>query len=389
MPNTYICGDFDLPTHAQFDFLRQLSKDNASLVVGVYSDEDCQHLTLKPVLPYEARLQILRLAKIASRIITAPLFPSREFYQFYDIKKHLIVKGYPTLADGMSELHQVVSSPDNSQYLQAFKRLSDLGLQEPDTILYRIRANQANLSWYLSMRGKAYVLKYLLASDLENFVRTHPHADVLCGNFVFYPYISGTSPYRPRASEVIALLDSYEAIDKTQVVGYDLPLRCRLLELEDSEISPFIAKHRDFIEECLVRSDWYFCHCDFDSANFVMQSDGVLRLIDWEFAMYAPLECDIACAVTRGLLDIGAVGDIIDKLGAFKHLTAPEREQRVKFTLTLAVLFAYATYQWIKRRPRPDSIAKGDDVHAGTVEFLYQTFQSVLRYHNMVGLFRH
>ena len=91
----YIDGAWDLFHAGHLQLFKEIKKKFNYLIVGVHSDELMEKVKRRPIIPYEARAEIIKSIKYVDEIVGKSPFPTIDF-----IKKHkidLIAKTNSTL----------------------------------------------------------------------------------------------------------------------------------------------------------------------------------------------------------------------------------------------------------------------------------------------------
>ena len=305
----YISGVFDLlhESHIRSLKLAKAQLKDSYLIVGVATDEDTMTYKRKPIIPYEQRLKMIGRLDFVDKVITAPLFLNKQFYDFYNIDLH--VQGSDDAGDidyyqGGKDLNIIkfVGRDPLESTSSCIKTLNNL-LGEGFTVV-PLQGGISNMNWKLSSKSgsEKFVLKYLETSTVDTF-SARQDCLILGGTFVLYPYIEGIVGSATE-EQVNQYFDSYleRSLEYDKIDGLsELNVLTKYLIDEDFNYLKDIGFY-NLIKNC----KWCWSHNDVNRQNIVTNSSGI-NLIDWEYASLSPLEMDISSAVLNDLLSIDSI----------------------------------------------------------------------------------
>ncbi|MDE9466101.1 adenylyltransferase/cytidyltransferase family protein [Xenorhabdus bovienii] len=309
----YTSGVFDLLHASHVRALKSAKAqgdDNAILIVGIATDEDTQAYKRKPVIPYEQRVKMIKSLDFVDKVITAPLFTNRQFYDFFGITLH--VQGeddageidYYKGGKDISIMKFIGRDPIEST-TSCISKLNDI--IGNDFIVEPLHGGISNMTWKVSSQNsnKKYVLKYLQSSSVESFSLRHD-CIILGGTFALYEYIEGIVGYIA-SKELIEYFKEKKKTYKNFIPASKIKKEVTipfptLMKYIDNKKETFLKEYNfyDFIFE--KERKWCWSHNDLVRDNIIKTENGI-RFIDWEYADLAPFEMDIASCIVNGIID--------------------------------------------------------------------------------------
>lgn len=333
MKTIYTSGVFDLLHESHIRALRAAKEQgkNVYFIVGVATDEDTMMYKRRPIIPYEQRLKMIESLDFVDKVITAPLFTCRQFYDLYNIDIH-------------------VQGEDDAGTIDYYKGGKEIGIMKfigrdpiesttsciqklhqivgSDYTVTPLHGGISNMVWKLKSPNaeQAYVLKYLQSSTVESFSKKHD-CIIIGGTFALYEYIDGVVG-NVTSNQMIEYFLEKMKHHKTLINGDKVSKDnvfsglMRYLNKDDEVILDQIELYKKiFDSNCL----WHWSHNDLVRDNIII-SNGEIKLIDWEYAELAPFEMDIASCIANGVIDLSTVSkhdfnlDLIITLTVFQCL---------------------------------------------------------------------
>lgn len=344
----YTSGVFDLLHESHIRSLKRAKLaggEDSMLIVGVATDEDTEAYKRRPIIPYNQRLKMLNSLGFIDKVITAPLFTNKQFYQFYNIDLH--IQG----ADDAGEIDYYKGGKDNHM----IKFIGKDPVESTTSFIQKISnivghdfkveplsGGISNITWKVSseLNQTSYVLKYLQTSTVESFALRHD-CMILGNTFALYRYIDGLVGHIS-SCDMINFFKTKKENRCTQdlITKKDINLICpslmRLLSEDDKSLLIKIGiLDKSFAPD--VKWDW--CHNDLVRDN-IIKTENEIELIDWEYADYGPSLMDIASCVLNDVVDYEEIPDTLyDK----------------ELISILVVFQSLAWIAWYKEYPSEDS----------------------------------
>ncbi|MCW7762037.1 adenylyltransferase/cytidyltransferase family protein [Photorhabdus luminescens] len=309
----YTSGVFDLLHASHVRALKSAkaqSDDNAILIVGVATDEDTQAYKRKPVIPYEQRIMMIKSLDFVDKVITAPLFTNKQFYDFFGITLH--VQGeddageidYYKGGKDLSIMKFIGRDPIEST-TSCISKLNDI--IGNDFIVEPLHGGISNMTWKISSSNshKKYVLKYLQASSIESFSLRHD-CIILGGTFALYKYIEGIVGH-VTSKELIEYFQEKRKSDKNFLTASKIKKEITepfptLMKYLDKKNDAFLKEFNFYESIFKAGRAWCWSHNDLVRENIIKTENGI-KFIDWEYADLAPFEMDIASCIVNEVID--------------------------------------------------------------------------------------
>ncbi|SFU86611.1 adenylyltransferase/cytidyltransferase family protein [Xenorhabdus koppenhoeferi] len=366
----YTSGVFDL-LHASHIRALKAAKaqgdDSAILIVGVATDEDTQVYKRKPVIPYEQRVVMIESLNFVDKVITAPLFTNKQFYDFFGITLH--VQGSDDAGEidyykgGKDiEIMRFIGRDPIESTTSCISKLNDI--IGNDFIVESLHGGISNMTWKLSSRNynKRYVLKYLQSSSVESFSFRHD-CIILGGTFALYEYIDGIVGH-VTSKELIEYFKEKKNTNNNFISASKVKKEIKtpfptLMKYIDSAKEDFLEEYNfyDFIFN--KERVWCWSHNDLVRENIIKTKNGI-KFIDWEYADLAPFEMDIASCIVNGTID-------------FSDLNAKEFD--LKFISILVMFQCRVWINWYQQHPDKYDTNILSDYHKRFKEFK-ESFES-------------
>ncbi|MCT8342228.1 adenylyltransferase/cytidyltransferase family protein [Photorhabdus kleinii] len=309
----YTSGVFDLLHASHVRALKSAkaqSDDNAILIVGVATDEDTQAYKRKPVIPYEQRIMMIKSLDFVDKVITAPLFTNKQFYDFFSITLH--VQGeddageidYYKGGKDLSIMKFIGRDPIEST-TSCISKLNDI--IGNDFIVEPLHGGISNMTWKISSSNshKKYVLKYLQASSIESFSLRHD-CIILGGTFALYKYIEGIVGH-VTSKELIEYFQEKRKSNKNFLTAPKIKKEITepfptLMKYLDKKNDTFLKEFNFYESIFKAGRAWCWSHNDLVRENIIKTENGI-KFIDWEYADLAPFEMDIASCIVNEVID--------------------------------------------------------------------------------------
>lgn len=310
----YTSGVFDLLHASHVRALKsakaQGGKD-AILVVGVATDEDTQSYKRKPVIPYEQRIKMIKSLDFVDKVITAPLFTNKQFYDFFGITLH--VQGdddagaidYYKGGKDLSIIRFIGRDPIEST-TSCISKLKDIVGE--DFIVESLYGGISNMAWKISSKKSdtKCVLKYLQSSTAESFSLRHD-CIILGGTFALYQYVDGIVGH-VNSKEIVEYFVQKKKNTKNFITGFQArneikafcPALMKYIDKKDIALLETLKFFEIIYED---ERHWCWTHNDLVRENIIKTNKNEIIFIDWEYADMAPFEMDIASCVINDVID--------------------------------------------------------------------------------------
>ncbi|CDL84098.1 adenylyltransferase/cytidyltransferase family protein [Xenorhabdus szentirmaii] len=343
----YTSGVFDLLHASHIRALKAAKSqgnDNTILIVGVATDEDTQAYKRKPVIPYEQRVKMINSLDFVDKVITAPLFTNKQFYDFFSINLHVQGSDDAGKIDYYKggkdiEIMKFIGRDPIESTTSCISKLNEI--VGPDFIVEPLHGGISNMTWKVSSPNskKKYVLKYLQSSSIESFSLRHD-CIILGGTFALYEYIDGIVG-QVTSKELIEYFLEKKKSNKNFISAYKIKKEIKtpfptLMKYIDPKNENFLKEY-NFIEVIFNKEIvWCWSHNDLVRENIIKTKNGI-KFIDWEYADLAPFEMDIASCIVNGTID-------------FSDLKANEFD--LKFISILVMFQCRVWINWYQQHPK-------------------------------------
>ncbi|CAH9016984.1 coil containing protein [Vibrio phage 150E35-1] len=282
--------------------------EGCELIVGVSTDEDAMTYKRKPIQPYAERVAAIEALPFVTGVVTAPLFPTSQFYKLHKLDVHIQDKDDDSSGlDYYLEPKKLgiiqfigrdpVSSTSNIiRSIAATTKLSKLGGMTNENILVEV----ADVKYVYKFLDESVGNHTTLLQTLDRLSTCHiPTLNHYWdGTTLRLDYLEGDRLHRGHVDNIISgVFNLHKCGAVLPCDIFDIADRCGYLV--DSIFSKVLEDDRD---------NYVPIHVDLIPENVIARNKEV-TLIDWDYTCLGPKEIDYATMLFEGLVEVRDLQD--------------------------------------------------------------------------------